>query len=291
MTPFSYHEPSTLEETAALLAAHGDDAKVVAGGTELINLMKQGLVQPKALVGLRSLTELTRIETSDAGCRIGALTTLHTLETSDTIKRVLPLLAETCRCVATVRIRVMATLGGAVAHADPHLDTPPCLIALDAVFNAVSQRGRREIPADQFFTGYYETVLAADELVADISVPPQPKGNGTSFIKFLPATHDDYATVSVAARVVLGADGRVADVRVALGSVGWTPIRARAVETAVRGMRFNHNDLREAASLVKREIDPIESFRASADYKRNMAEIHVHRALHEAISRARMATA
>ena len=291
MTPFSYHEPSTLEEAAALLAAHGDDAKIVAGGTGLINLMKQGLVQPKVLVGLRSLTELTKLETSDDGCWIGALTTLHTLETSDTIKRVLPLLAETCRCVATVRIRVMATLGGAVAHADPHLDTPPCLIALDAAFNAVSRRGQREIPADRFFTGYYETVLATDELVTGITVPPQPKGSGASFIKFLPATHDDYATVSVAARVTLDADGRVADGRVALGSVGWTPIRAHAVEAAVRGMRLSHDDLREAASLVKREIEPIESFRGSADYKRNMAQIHVHRALHEAISRARIETA
>lgn len=285
MTPFTYLEPESLEEALTLLGSHGDTAKVIAGGTGLINLMKVGLTQPTVLIGLRSLTELKSLK-ADGDVRIGALMTLHALETSPTIREKIPLLADACHHVATIRVRVMATLGGAMAHADPHLDTPPALIALDGRIRARSRRGERDIAADQFFTGYYETVLEPDELVTEIIVPSQPSGSGSSFLKFLPGTHDDYATVSVAARVTLGADGSVVDARVALGAVGWTPIRARSVEHALRGLRPSEKGFREAASLVKDEVEPLDSFRGSVEYRRDMAAVHVYRALSEATSQA-----
>lgn len=285
MTPFTYCEPKTLDEALTLLRKHGDDAKVIAGGTGLINLMKQGLTRPRVLIGLKSLAELAGVR-ADGDVRIGALTTLHELETSALAKAKIPLLSNACHHVATVRVRVMATLGGAVSHADPHLDTPPALIALDGRITTRSYRGKRVIAADEFFTGYYETVLQPDELVTGITVPSQPSGNGTSFIKFLPATHDDYATVSVAARVTLGSDGCIADARIALGAMGWTPIRARAVEAALNGLRPSVDGFREAASLVKDEVDPLDSFRGSVEYRREMAAVHVTRALIEATSRA-----
>jgi carbon-monoxide dehydrogenase medium subunit len=285
MTPFRYLEPESLEEALTLLGTYGDTAKVIAGGTGLINLMKLGLTQPTVLIGLRLLTELKGLK-ADGDFTIGALTTLHVLETSPIVKANIPLLANACHHVATIRVRVMATLGGAVAHADPHLDTPPALIALDGRIRARSRRGEREIAADQFFTGYYETVLEPDELVTAIMVPPQPSRNGTSFLKFLPRTHDDYATVSVAARVTLGADRSVVDARVALGAVGWTPIRARSVEHALRGLRPSKESFREAASLVKDEVAPLDSSRGSVEYRRNMAVVHVYRALSEATLQA-----
>lgn len=289
MTPFTYFEPETLDEALALLRTHGDECKVLAGGTGLINLMKHGLVRPRTVIGLRLLAELKGVQTG-GGVRIGALTTLHTLETSSLAKAEIPLLARACHHVATVRVRVMATLGGAVSHADPHLDTPPALIALDGRIIVRSHRGQREIAADQFFKGYYETVLEPDELVTEIKVPPQPTGNGTSFIKFLPATHDDYAMVSVATRVTLDANGCIADARVALGAMGWTPIRARAVEKALLGMRPGTEGFREAAFLVKEEVDPLDSIRGSVEYRREMAAVHVLRAVTEATSLAEQGT-
>src|SRR5262249_35790426 len=158
--------------------------------------------------------------------------------------------AEACGHVATVRIRSMATIGGAMAHADPNLDTPPALIAMDGQIVARSLRGQRSIPTDHFFTGYYETVLAQAEIVTEILIPQQPAGSGSAFLKFLPATQDDYATVSVAARVALNGNGTVAEARIALGSAGMMPVRARAVEAELAGKAADEKTFREAASLV-----------------------------------------
>jgi carbon-monoxide dehydrogenase medium subunit len=268
------------------LAQHGDEAKVVAGGTGLVNLMKQRLVRPGFVVGLRALKPLTGI-TENGGLRIGALVTLGTLETSAPVRRKAPLLAETCSHVATVRIRSMATLGGAMAHADPNLDTPPTLIAMDGRIVARSQRGERTVPAEQFFTGYYQTVLEPDEIVTEILIPEQPVGSGTAFLKFLPATQDDYATVSVAARIAIDGNGNVVEARVALGAVAMVPVRASAVEAALLGKAANENIFREAAPLVLDAVDPVADFRGSAEYKRKMAIVHVRRALAEAAAKAK----
>jgi len=181
----------------------------------------------------------------------------------------------------------MATLGGAMAHADPNLDTPPALIAMDGQIVARSQRGERTIPADRFFTGYYQTVLEPDEIVTEIVIPEQPAGSDAAFLKFLPATQDDYATVSVAARIALDGNGTVAEARVALGASAMVPVRARAVEATLSGKAANETSFREAASLVLDAIDPIADFRGSAEYKRKMAVVHVRRALAEATAKAR----
>jgi aerobic carbon-monoxide dehydrogenase medium subunit len=284
--PFTYLEPSSLDEALALLAQHGDDAKVIAGGTGLVNLMKQRLVRPSFVIGLRALKPLAGT-TENGELRIGALVTLGTLEASAPVRRKAPLLAEVCGHVATVRIRSMATLGGAMAHADPNLDTPPALIAMDGQIVARSQRGQRTIPADRFFTGYYQTVLEPDEIVTEIVIPEQPAGSGTAFLKFLPATQDDYATISVAARIALDGNGIVAEARLALGAAATVPVRARAVEAALSGKAANEARFREAASLVLDAIDPIADFRGSAEYKRKMAVVHVRRALAEAAAKAR----
>ena len=289
MIPFTYLEPSSLEEALALLAQHGDDAKVIAGGTGLVNLMKQRLVRPAFVIGLRALKGLEGVEAKD-GLRIGALATLQSLATSEPVRDSAALLAEACTHVATVRVRSMATLGGAMAHADPNLDTPPTLIAMDAQILARSQRGERPIPADRFFTGYYQTVLEPDEIVTEILIPEQPAGSGTAFLKFLPATQDDYATVSVAARVALDRNGAVADARVALGAAATVPVRAKAVEAALSGKAADEAIFREAASLVLDAIDPIADFRGSAEYKRKMAVIHVRRALADAAAKAKRPT-
>jgi aerobic carbon-monoxide dehydrogenase medium subunit len=247
--------------------------------------MKQRLVRPDFVIGLRALKPLAGIA-ENGGLRIGALATLQSLEASSSVRRHAPLLSAACHHVATVRVRSMATLGGAVAHADPNLDTPPTLIALDAQIVARSGRGERKIPAGRFFTGYFETVLEPDEMVTEILLPAQPAGSGTAFLKFLPATQDDYATVSVAARIALSADGAIADARVALGAAAAVPVRATAVEAALVGNAADEKTFHDAAPLVLGAIDPIADFRGSAEYKRKMAIVHVRRALAEAAAQA-----
>ena len=284
--PFTYLEPSDLDEALALLAQHGDEAKLIAGGTGLVNFMKQRLVRPSFVIGLRALKSLAKVE-EESGVRIGALATLQSLATCETVRRSAPLLADACGHVSTVRIRSMATIGGAMAHADPNLDTPPALMAMDGQIVARSQRGQRIIPTDRFFTGYYETVLAQDEIVTEILIPTQPAGSGTAFLKFLPATRDDYATVSVAARVALNDNGTVAEARVALGAAAMVPIRARVAEAILAGKAADEKMFQEAASVVPDAIEPISDFRGSAEYKRKMAVVHVRRALAEACAKAR----
>lgn len=287
MISFTYLEPTSLDEALAAVAQHGEEARPIAGGTALVNLMKQRLVQPAYLIGLRRLGGLDAVS-YNGGLRIGALCTLRAIETSLLVRDHAALLTEACRQVATIRIRSMATIGGALAHADPNQDTPAALIALDASVTLRSHQRVREIATGDFFTGYYETVVQPDELVTEIAIPPQPAGSGSAYIKFLPQTHDDYATVAVAARVTLRS-GAITDARVALGAAASTPLRAKAVENALRGNSPKPGILQEAAALVADTVDPIADFRGSAGYKRDMAVVFTRRALAAAVARAQSA--
>jgi len=285
MISFTYLEPVDIDEALATLARYGDEAKVIAGGTGLVNLMKQRLVQPTYLIGLRRLAGLSGMH-YDGTLQIGALCTHRMIETSMLVRNHVPLLAETFRQVASVRIRTMATIGGALAHADPNQDPPPAFMVLDARVRLRSQQRTREVAIGEFFTGYYETVVAPNELITEVVIPSPLADSGATFVKFLPQTHDDYATVAVAAQVTLDGD-RIAEARVALGAAAATPLRATAVEDALRGQVPTPTVLREAAVLVADAVDPTSDFRGSAPYKRDMAVVFVRRALAQAAVRAR----
>jgi aerobic carbon-monoxide dehydrogenase medium subunit len=285
MTPFEYRTPKSLKEVHANLKEFGSDAKLVAGGTALIIMMKQRLVRPSCLISLRSVRGLNGIELQNGGLRIGGLATHRQLETSPLIRRRLPMLAETYHHVATLRVRNMATVGGGLAHADPNQDPPPSLIALGATLKATSANGSRVIPMDEFFKDYYETVLNPDELITEVMVPKLPPNSGAAYIKFLPRTADDYATVSAAAVLTLDKSNKtIADVRIALGSVGVTPIRATAAEALLRGQPLKTEAFAEAGEKAKEAVDPISDFRGSAGYKKDMAAVFVRRALEQALS-------
>lgn len=285
MISFTYLEPTSVDEVLDLLARYGDEAKLIAGGTGLVNLMKQRLVQPTYLIGLRRVPGLSEVQQGDV-LRIGAVCTHRTLETSTLVRTHVPLLTETFQQVASVRIRTVATIGGALAHADPNQDPPPSLLVLAARVYLRSRQRDREVAMSDFFTGYYETVMEPNELLTAVIIPPQPAGSGTAFLKFLPRTRDDYATVAVAARVTLEND-RITEARVALGAAATTPIRATAVENALRGERPTPALFRAAAALGTEAVDPTSDFRGSAAYKRDMAAVFVQRALVRAVARAR----
>jgi carbon-monoxide dehydrogenase medium subunit len=283
MNAFEYAAPRTLDEALAVLREHGDDARVIAGGTALVTMMRQRLVSPGYLVSLREITGLDRIEAANGGLRIGALATHRDVETSPLVRERIPVLAETFRRVASVRIRHMATVGGALAHADPNQDPPVTLIALGARVEIRGAGGDRELPVDEFFRDYYESALEPGEVVTGVVVPRLPAASGAAYVKFLPRTADDYATVAVAATVSLTPDGeRCRTARIALGSVGVTPIRARAAEALLEGQRVGAGLLQAAGEAVEGVVDPLGDHRGSAAYKREMAAVMVGRALTQA---------
>ena len=288
MNAFEYRAPRGLDEALAVLREHGEDARVVAGGTALVTMMRQHLVRPGCLVSLRDVQGLNRIEATNGALRLGALVTHREAEVSPLVRERLPVLAETFRRVATVRIRHMATIGGALAHADPNQDPPVTLLALGASVEIRGARGHRELPLGEFFRDYYETALEPGELVTAVTVPLLPVASGATFLKFLPRTADDYATVAVAAIVTLEPDGeRCREARIALGSVGVTPLRAREAEALLAGERLSESLLRAAGEAVKGRVDPLSDHRGSAAYKREMTEVMVGRALTQAWEAAR----
>ena len=290
MTPFEYLTPRSVKEVYGGLKQYGNEGKLVAGGTALIIMMKQRLVRPAALISLRLLRGLDQISADDGGLKIGSLVTHRELETNALVKRRFPLLADTYRHVGTIRIRNMATVGGGLAHADPNQDPPPSLIALGATLKTGSAEGSRVIPVEEFFKDYYETVLKPEELITEVSIPKQPAGSAGAYIKFLPRTADDYATVSAAVVVTLDKSKKVfQDVRIALGSVGVTPIRATQAEAVLRGQPVKVEALREAGEKAKGEVDPISDLRGSAGYKKEMVGVFVRRALEQALTELRKA--
>jgi len=281
MRPFEYVEPETLEEALALLADDPDDTVVMAGGTSLVILMKQDLVRPARVLGLRRIAQLRDIGASGEGLALGALATHGALARSEPVRRHASALAATFAAVATVRIREQATLGGNLAHADPAQDPPVTLLALDGVVVAKSRFAERRIPLDAFFADIFETSLEPGELVLRVELPPVSAGARGTYKKFLPATLDDYATVSVAAVIATDAAGACTDARIALGGAGPVPIRAHDAERSLAGRRLDDAAIREAAALAAAATDPIDDLRGSAEYKRAMAGVWTERALRE----------
>lgn len=285
MTPFEYLTPRSLKEVYGELKQYGSEGKLVAGGTALIILMRQRLVRPTALISLRSVRGLNQISADNGALRLGSLVTHREVETSPLVRRRFALLADTYRQVATIRVRNMATVGGGLAHADPNQDPPPALIALGASLKAASADGSRVIAVEEFFKDYYESVLKPEEIITEVSVPKQAAGSAGAYIKFLPRTADDYATVSAAVVITLDKSKRVfSDVRIGLGSVGTTPIRAKEAEAVLRGQPVKLEALREAGEKAKGEVDPISDIRGSAGYKKEMVGVFVRRALEQAVA-------
>ena len=287
MNDFHYHTPHSLAEAFALLRDFGDDIRIIAGGTALVLFMKQRLAQPGHLLSLQKIPGMDGIAATRSGIQLGAMCTHRKVETSPLLGETVPLLCETYRHVATVRIRNMATVGGGLVHADPNLDPPPSLIALDAQVVLASASGQRTLPVEELFLDYYETAMQPGEILTQVLVPPLPPNSGTAYFKFLPRTADDYATVSAAVRLTLGEDGGACeDVRIGLGSLGTTPIRARQAEAVLKGQRITPELMHRAGEAAQGEVDPLDDFRGSADYKRQMAGVFTRRALERALQQA-----
>ena len=278
MRPFAYVEPETLDEALALLAEEPLDTLVMAGGTSLVILMKQDLIRPARVIGLRKLAQLRAID-SGSELHLGALATHAAIARSAQVRSHTAALCATFAAVATVRIREQATVGGSLAHADPAQDPPVTLLALDATAVVMSKSGARRIPLEALFVDVFETSLQPDELLLRVELPLLPAGARATYEKFLPNSRDDYATVSVAAVVATGPDGTCTYARIAIGGAGPVPLRAHRAEASLVGRRIDEAAIKDAAALAAAVTDPIADLRGSAAYKRAMAGVWTERAL------------
>jgi len=267
---FDLLEPSTLDEAVKLLDP--DDTtgvRAIAGGTALSLLLQLRLFRPTRLVSLRRLDgELRGVHVeADGSLRIGALTTLTELERSPVLAIAEPVLSRALHTLSNVRVRNVATVGGHLAHADPHMDLPPILVTLGARVRAVSPRGERWIDVADLIVGYYETSLAGDELIAELHVPVQPAGTRAAYLKFCALSVDDWPAVGVAVRL-LYEDARIVDARIVVGGATDHPTRMRAAEAAVCATSGDARAFAAAGNAAAAEVETLGDLRGSVPYKR-----------------------
>jgi len=283
MKSFDLAEPATLEEAVALLDPEDRGVRAIAGGTALMLMMKTRLFQPTRLVSLRRLNgDLRGIRVNDdGGLRIGAMTSLAQLEYSPLVASTYPVLSGALRMLSNIRIRNVATLGGHLAHGDPHMDLPPILMTLGARISAISRRGRRSIDVQDLFTGYYQTSLTKDELITAVEIPGQPPGVYCWYEKFTARSADDWPTVGVAVRYTVDSNV-VREARVAVSAATERPVRAARAESVLMDAPLSAEVFSTAADAAADELEPIADLHGSASYKREMVRVHVRRALEKA---------
>jgi carbon-monoxide dehydrogenase medium subunit len=283
--PFDYVAPTTLEATLALKAEHGDDAKFLAGGQSLIPAMNFRLAQATTLIDVNNLNELDYVRLDNSELRIGALTRQRTLERHLLIKQHSPLMAEAMPFVAHPQIRNRGTLGGSLAHADPAAELPVTALALEARLRAQSSRGERWLPAKDFFKGLFTTDLAADEMLAEIALPPLPPRTGAAFIEFA-RRRGDYAMMGVAVVVILDGKGLCQNARLVYLNAGDGPVRADLAAGLLQGQALSDSAIEAAASMAAdHEIEPMGSVHATPAYQRHLARVLTRRALRTAFER------
>lgn len=276
---FEYFKPATIAQTLKLLAKYPQSA-ILAGGTDLLNLLKDGGAQPEAVIDIKGLTNLRKITFARGRLQIGALVTFAELIESKTVKRYFPLIVETAGTVASTGIRNRATMAGNICSAVPCLDSGPLLLAYDAVVSAVGAAGKREIPVAEWFAGPRKTALKPGEMVSRITVPlPEAKHAGC-FIKLGRYAGEDLAQASVLTMALAGNRFRIA-----FGSVAPVPFRADRIEALLNGKELDARLLAEAKGLVSSQVSPITDIRSTAEYRLHMCRVMLERAILASVER------
>lgn len=288
--PFVYLAPRSVEEALSLLAQHGDEAKILAGGQSLVPLMNFRLARPRALIDINGLAELDKTAVAGDVASCGALVRQREIERSADFARELPFLSEAVRFVGHPAIRNRGTVGGSLAHADPAAELSVAALALEARLELRSARGSRMLKAEDFHLSYMSTALAPDELLTRIDFPKTPAGTGWSFLE-IARRQGDFAVVAVGALLGLDRAGKVALARIALGGVGPAPLRAGDAEKVLLGSKPSAETFQEAAAIAAARLEPQGDIHASGNYRRHAAGVLVRRALETARGRAANANA
>ena len=284
MTPFELLEPNSLKEALGLLDPDDPSVRPVGGGTALMLMMKAGVFRPTRLISLRKIGgRLSGIKAGrDGGLTIGAMTPLAALEHSADVARVAPVITRAMRRLSNVRVRNVATVGGAIAHGDPHMDLPPVLIALGASVTVINPTGERTIKVEDLLTGYYETALEKNELIAELTIPAQG-ARRAAYIKFTAGSFEDWPALGIA--VSLDADGdTVRSATVVASAATARAVRLAGAESALKGARIDDKTLARAGDAGAQEAEVISDVRGSAPYKRELIRVHVGRAVRQALA-------
>jgi carbon-monoxide dehydrogenase medium subunit len=283
MTPFELAEPRSLREAIALLDPEDSAVRPIAGGTALMLMMKAGVFRPQRLVSLRAVRSLTEIAAgADGALKIGAMTPLSAVERSPAVHAHAPVIVQTMRTLSNVRVRNVATIGGSLAHADPHMDLPPVLIALGAHVVVTGGMGERTIPVENLFAGYFETVLNRDELITELLVPAQG-ARRACYLKCTTRAVHDWPALGVAVSVDADA-ANIRDARIVISAATETPIRVSAAEDLVRAAAVSDAMLRQAGDAAADEAQLVTDGQGSAAYKKQLVRVFVARALRAALA-------
>ena len=287
MTGFDYFAPQRLEEAVSLLRRYGSKAALLAGGTDLLLRLERRLVAPSVVVDLKKIRHLRGIKSNRIGLRIGALTLMEEIASSPLVQRRYGIIAKGAAVVGSIQTRNRATLGGNLCNASPAADTAPPLIALAAQARIVGARRVRQVPLEEFFLGPGKTCLKLNELLKEIFIPSPAKRSGGSFQRST-RTAMDIALVNCAVFLCLAPkDEIIADIRIALGAVAPTPVRAKPAEDVLRDKKLDKKLLEEAAERAAASVRPIDDVRSSASYRREMVRVLTRRAIEEALKQAR----
>ncbi len=288
MKRFEYLEARTVRQAISMLQRYGENARIVAGSTDFLVRWRQGVWNPDHVINIQRVAGLGRITYSSRnGLRIGSLVSVRSLEQHPVVRRRYPALAAAAASFAGVQVRNLATVGGNVCNASPSGDTIPALLVFGAECRIVGPDGDRWVALDQFLTGPGRTVLQADELLTEIRVPPPARNTGSHYIKHSPRGAMDIATVGVASLVSLdGRRGPCSEVRIALGAVAPTPVRAYSAEDILRGQIISHDLIRAAAESARNGVRPIDDIRGSAEHRKEIVAVLTRRTLEQALNSA-----
>jgi len=282
MRPFELVEPTSLSEAIKLLDPDDETIRPIAGGTALMLMMKAGVYRPAKLVSLRKIESKYAIITTAAdGLTIGAMTTLSDLERSADLQNHAPLITRTLLTLSNVRVRNVATVGGAIAHGDPHMDLPPVLMALGASITVASPHGERRLLVEDLYSGYYETVLAKNDLIASVQIPAQA-GKHAAYMKVTTGSVDDWPALGVA--VVIDGDANTAkSVRIVASAATEKAVRLKSAEEILSGNPLDDRLIRRAADAAAEDAEFIADVRGSIPYKKELMRVYVQRAVRAAL--------
>jgi carbon-monoxide dehydrogenase medium subunit len=264
--PFAYAKVRSVEDAVALLAQHGDNAKLLAGGQSLIATLNMRLSAPKLLIDLNGIDGMSGVDVIDGEVHIGAMARHADIERSDLIAHYAPLIAAAVPHIAHPAIRNRGTIGGSIAFADPAAELPACLLALGGLLEVAGPKGRRTIAADEFFKGLYETALTPDEVLTKIRLPAATSSLRIGFAE-LSRRHGDYALVGLAATSQAAGD-KLTNVRLAFFGVDITPVRAKGAEDALAA-----GDIDKAAAALASDLDPLDDVQETGAVKRHLAGV------------------
>lgn len=281
---FSYHRPHTLGEALDLLTAHGDSAKIIAGGQSLVPVMNMRLATPAELIDLNDLPALAGIGDKGNFVEVGALTRHYQLAESELVRRRCPLLAQAAETIGHYAIRQRGTIGGSLAHADPTAQLPLVAVTLNAEIDIASSRGQRTVSAADFFLSVMTTALAPDEVVVAIRFPAAAPGEGAAF-RIFSRRHGDFAIVAVAATMAV-ANAHITALRIGIGGVGPIPVAYAGLCRRFIGQAADENRVKELAQAVRDAVEPEDNPRIPAEFRRELAQTLTERALTRALGMA-----